>query len=93
MTLPLLELNSKFEVYNIHNIPLPYPNNPRSKLTAQYELETDILAVNAERTQYMQLRAQDLTGCYKVGTDSAFCTLTCPIYDFGQKAAVCDILV
>ncbi len=85
VTLPLLELNSKFEVYNIHNIPLPYPNNPRSKLTAKYELETDMLAVNAERTQYMQLKAQDLAGCYSLGTDSTFCTVRNPVFDFGQR--------
>ena len=75
----------KIEVYNIHNIPLPYPNNPRSKLTVKYELETDILAVNAERTQYMQLKAQDLNECYSVGTDSIFCSLRSPVYDFGQR--------
>ena len=72
-------------MYNIHNISLPYPNNPRSKLIVKHELETDILAVNAERIQYMQVKAQDLTECYSVGTDSNFCNLRSPVYDFGQR--------
>ena len=33
----------------------------------------------------MQLKAQDLTECYSVGTDSTFCSLRRPVYDFGQR--------
>ena len=55
-------------------------------MSATYELETDMIAVNAKRTRYMLMRARDLTKC---GSNAAikFCTLRSPIYiyDLGES--------
>ena len=77
VNLPLLELNSLFEVYQIHNIPVPYLD---TKMTAKYELETTTIAVNAPRTQYILLTETDLARCSNPATN--FCTLRSPVYDF-----------
>ena len=55
--------------------------------TTKYKPETDMLAVNAERTQlYMQLNAQDLFSCRNAaGADVIFCTLHNPVYDLGDS--------
>lgn len=79
VNLPLLELNSLFEVYQIHNIPLPYLD---TRMTATYELETVTLAVNVKRTQYILLTETDLAKCSNPTVK--FCNLHSAVYNFGE---------
>ena len=91
VNLPLLEVNSQFNVYRIHNIPFPYFKYPESKLSATYTLEMDILAVNEAQTQYVQLTTHDLTSCY-TKSEVNFCTLRNPVYNVGSSQ-LCVIAV
>lgn len=80
VSLPLLQLNSLFEVYQVHNIPLPYAN---TRMTATYELEASSLAVNAKRTDYILLTAAEVARCSNPSTK--FCTLRSPLYKLGES--------
>lgn len=80
VNLPLLELSSTFEIYQVHNIPLPYPG---TKMTATYMLESTNIAVNVKQTQYILLTATDLASCNNPSTK--FCTLRSPLFDFGES--------
>jgi len=58
ISVPLLDLKGQFEIYNIFNLPLIMQNNGSNQdntLVAQYNLETNTLAVNAEKTKYVIL--------------------------------------
>lgn len=80
VNLPLLDLNTQFELYQIHNIPAPYM---QSKMSAKYELETDVLAVNAKHTDFVLLTPSELTVCSNSHT--GFCTLSSPLYNMGNS--------
>lgn len=83
VNLPLLDLNSQFELYQIHNVPLPYPN---ARMTAFYELETTTFAVNVKRTDFILLTLKDLARCSNPATK--FCTLRSPLYNLGESKFV-----
>lgn len=82
VNLPLIEVNSQFEVYQIHNIPMPCPR-PDIRMTAQYQLESTTLAVNVERTDYLLLNEVDLNRC--VNPSTKFCMLSSPQYKFSES--------
>lgn len=82
VNLPLIEVNSQFEVYQIHNIPLPYPR-VETKLSCKYELESETFAVNTQRTDYLLLTQADLTKC--VSATTSFCTLSAPLYKLADS--------
>ena len=73
--LPLIDANSKYEIFKIINIPIPFN---KTTTTAHYELESDFIAVNIEKTHYMPLATDDFTRCSLQG--SKFCSLRTPIY-------------
>lgn len=75
VNLPLLDLNAQFELYQVHNIPLPYA---RSGMTATYTLETTTLAVNAKQTDYIILTEADLIRCGN--PEAKFCTVHSALY-------------
>lgn len=80
VNLPILEPNSLFEVYRIHNIPLPYA---RTGMTATYDLETTTIAVNTKRTDFMMLPAVDLAQCSNPTTK--FCSLHSALYTLSES--------
>jgi len=80
VNLPLLERSSQYQVYEVHNIPLPYPN---SQLSAQYELETSTIAVNKEQTGYLLMTPSDLAKCSRPG--STYCTIHNPVFKLGES--------
>ncbi len=75
VTLPLLDRNSNYEIYKIHNVPLPHEN---VDLVAYYELETTNLAVNIEHTNYVLMNDVDMVQCNMPLTH--FCALKAPSY-------------
>ena len=79
VSLPLIDTNSRYELYQIFNLPVPYN---LTRMTAQYELETNHLAVNIKRTQYMLLSDTDFLQCAAPRT--SFCALrksSFPLHD------------
>ena len=75
VSLPLIDTNSRYELYQIFNLPVPYN---LTRMTAQYELETNHLAVNIKRTQYMLLSDTDFLQCAAPRT--SFCALRKPSF-------------
>ena len=75
VSLPLIDTNSRYELYQIFNLPVPYN---LTRMTAQYGLETNHLAVNIKRTQYMLLSDTDFLQC--AAPRSSFCALRKPSF-------------
>ena len=75
VSLPLIDTNSQYVLYQIFNLPVPYN---LTRMTAQYELETNHLAVNIKRTQYMLLSDTDFLQCAAPRT--SFCALRKPSF-------------
>ena len=75
VSLPLIDTNSRYELYQMFNLPVPYN---LTRMNAQYELETNHLAVNIKRTQYMLLSDTDFLKCAAPRT--SFCALRKPSF-------------
>lgn len=83
MSLPLLEVNSVMEVYEILNIPLPVStsiqtNNASTDLTAIYSLEAQGLLIDKKRTKYALLSSEELAVCGNPIKN--YCTHRSPIF-------------
>ena len=84
LTIPLIDYTKQMDLYKVYNLPLPmstvYPpnNETQTELLAYYKLESQYLAINPERTQYMLLDQNDRDIC-KTGF-SKLCTLRKPIH-------------
>ena len=68
LSVPLLDYKGQYEIYKVHNLPLPYISSnidPRDQpnMIAKYQVETDMIAVNAERTKYMILNSGEMEHC------------------------------
>lgn len=80
VNVPLLELNSRFEVYQVHNIPVPYQ---KSKMTASYELETGTIAIDLKQTEYAIMSTTDVARCSH--PMAQFCTLSSALYSLPES--------
>ena len=83
VSIPLLDLSSTFEVFNVHNLPLPFMNQtkgikPSIQMTAQLEIETYSIAFNVERTKYILLDKLETQHCSNPWLK--FCQIQSPIY-------------
>ena len=83
LSVPLLEVNSLMEVYEIINIPLPVsPDiqiaNATKDLTAMYSLETRGLMIDKTRTKYALLSSEELAVCGNPARN--YCTPRSPIF-------------
>ena len=59
LNIPLLDASGTFEIYRVHNLPVPMSSKhviARSKATfkmvATYRLETEVIAINSDRSKY-----------------------------------------
>ncbi|XP_053397042.1 uncharacterized protein LOC128556334 [Mercenaria mercenaria] len=83
---PLIDFNSRFDVYRIHNFELPYSNINRSSipqssqvhLVAKYDLEFSALLFNRERTKFAVILPSELESCKSSFTQ--FCQVRSPFY-------------
>ncbi|XP_069106680.1 LOW QUALITY PROTEIN: uncharacterized protein [Argopecten irradians] len=82
ISIPLLDVNGRFDIYKVHSLPVPRvsPNISSNSIgmTAQYQIESKYIAVNAERTQYMLLSETEGEGCSN--SLIKFCKIESPIY-------------
>lgn len=76
--IPLLDINNEFEVYKVHNLPIPGNNSVMSRTAAQYKLEGAGFAINMDRTKYHILSEVGLQECSN--PFKGFCQFTSPIY-------------
>ena len=65
----LIDYSKKMELFKIYNMPLPLNtvfatnSNSRTGMLTYYDLESEFLAINAERTQYMMLNQKERDTC------------------------------
>ena len=78
VTVPVIEVSSKFEVFQIHNLPVPGKRAFGDHI-AKYEIDSLGLAINAERTAYMLLNKEDLTIC--AASVNTHCELNKPRFE------------
>ena len=79
ISVPLLDFNKRFEVFKVHSLPLPMQTNGTDHdMVAQFQLETEYLAVNAERSQYALLQQSEVNQC--TNPLIQFCSVGSPIY-------------
>ncbi|XP_071084800.1 uncharacterized protein [Haliotis cracherodii] len=84
-SIPLLDVNGQFGIYQAHNLPVPLIMNGIStkpnginNMVAEYRLETEVIAVNAQRTKYALLKPSEVQTCTKPLT--GYCHIQSPIY-------------
>ena len=83
MSVPLLDRDSTFEIYQVINLPIPYPRaDQKVGAVARYRLETEYIALNLARNKFMMLPEGEANKCK---TDALrTCTSTSPIYVTGN---------
>ena len=80
VNLPLLDINTQFELYQVHNIPMPFN---QTELLAKYQLETTTLAVNVKHTNFVLLTATEMALCSS--PQITFCSISSPVYTLGES--------
>ena len=80
--IPLVNTNSRLELFQIHNLPFPGKQEFRTSI-AHYELTAKGIALNYERTEYMLLSESDFSLCSS-STD-LFCKLNNVRFMIGAK--------
>ena len=82
VSLPLVNVNHKYLIYKVHNLPFPIQSNDTNDLSrnmvAYRTLESSYIAINIERSRYMILRDEDTQKC--LVQSLKFCELRRPIY-------------
>lgn len=54
VSVALLDRDSTFEIYQVMNLPLPYPKlRPKIGAVARYKVETEFVALSLARTEFM----------------------------------------
>ena len=79
--IPLLDFSYEFEVYRVHNLPVPFTqtnSKESTPMTAQYDLESEALVVNVQRTRFAFITEEELEGCSKPLL--SFCAIRNPVY-------------
>ena len=78
ISIPLLDKGETMDIYKIHNLPLPNHKmylrkhkipKDTSKMIAKYELETNIIAVDKQRSRYLLLNNQEAKDCSRPVTE------------------------
>ncbi|CAC5360921.1 unnamed protein product [Mytilus coruscus] len=82
ITLPLLDIRDSYDIYKIHNLPVPTKvtdkKSDSSNMVAQYELEAAVIAANQEKTKYMLLSTQEIDKCSNPLVN--YCEIKSPVY-------------
>ncbi len=81
VAVPLLQNKASFYVYETISVPVP---DDTLSLSAQYELESKVLAINQAADEYVFLSDTEAIAC----TNSPYCTVQSPSYSL-SKAPTC----
>ena len=76
--IPLLDNIGTFDIYKIHNLPVPRKEHNQTGILAKYDLETNNIAINKKRTQFALLSNQETKQCSS--PLKAYCTFKSPLY-------------
>ena len=80
VSIPLLDANAKFEIFNVHNLPI-HTNQSQSNssnMIATFDLEASSIAINGDKTKYALLHNSEMKQCTK--PFHKFCKLHSSIY-------------
>ena len=81
VSISLLDENSKYEIYKIHNLPIPLKTSSKAQslgMMAKYSLESHAIAVNGDKSKYVILNDYELQHC--ANPLQTFCKIKSPIY-------------
>ena len=83
LTIPLLDRKEIYEIYKIHNLPLPKNQKLTSETktlnaVAKYDISAEALMINEDRTKYTLLSGKDYYACNN--RYMPFCNPKSPIY-------------
>ena len=83
LSVPLLDQRERYDIYKIHNLPLPRQNmltsgGEKIDLIAKYDLSTHALMINEDRTKYALLSSNDYHACNN--RYMPFCNPRSPVY-------------
>ena len=79
---PLAEYSHKFDIFRAYSLPVPMLDRTKGKprareLLAYYKLESNYLAINSERTQYILMNENEVQLCKESGMQ--ICNIKSPI--------------
>lgn len=78
MTIPLLDTNKRFELFKVHNLPVPNLKTNQSNLLARYDIETEALAIDDVRGTFTTLSKIETNACKK--QHGNFCSINKSFY-------------
>ncbi|CAG2242291.1 unnamed protein product [Mytilus edulis] len=79
ISVPLLDYNNKFEVFKVFNLPIPMQSNKTNvNMVAKFNLESDYIAVNAERSKYILFDQNEIIQCTHPLVP--YCAVSSPTY-------------
>ena len=81
ISVPLLDSNTKFQVYRAYNLPMPMHQNKTKNLismVAKFDIDIEYFAVNAERSKYVLFTGEEIQKC--INPFTKFCKIISPVY-------------
>ena len=75
LSIPILDIRSKYEVFKILNIDVPYPN---TNLTARIDIPQKYMAISGDRSTVTFLDHTEFAKCSL--SDTVFCAMMTPLY-------------
>ncbi|XP_045163143.2 uncharacterized protein LOC123527611 [Mercenaria mercenaria] len=104
VSIPLLDLNENYEVYELHSMPFPYfvgenmtkgskeSKNGLKEMTATYELEASAMLINQGRTKYALIEQNEISKCKNQVLH--FCNIKSPIFQVNlSKMCVISLFI
>ncbi|CAG2210600.1 unnamed protein product [Mytilus edulis] len=87
ISVPLLDYNNKFEVFKVFNLPIPMQSNKTNvNMVAKFNLESDYIAVNAERSKYILFDQNEIIQCTHPLVP--YCAVSSPTYPINLTPCV-----
>jgi hypothetical protein len=88
MQIPVLDVTTQYELFEVLNIPMPYPG---SNLTAQYVIQHDKFVISSDRTKISFVTENDFAKCSVPFMQ--FCALDTPIRYINSIKDSCIIAI
>jgi hypothetical protein len=86
LAIPIINLQSKYEIYEILNIPVPYPE---TNLTAKIAIDQKYMAISNDRTTVSFLQQSEFQQC--LPSNTMFCSLMLPLYPITMFKESCEL--
>ena len=78
IAIPLLDTMGDYELFRVHNFPIPRSSPNHTDLLATFSLEANALAIDRKRTQYALLTDNEVRAC--AIQLQGFCAFRSPVY-------------